>query len=118
MHFTTVVKLVLQDSPETPLANVKVGLFDRDLVSKDDPLGTAVTDAAGEARFQYTSEQFVDLDDKLTGSEFPDLYAVVYDARDQVVLSTRSDVIPNTARKKITVQVTRELASQHGLTAG
>lgn len=118
MHFTTIVKLVLEDSTDTALANVKVALFDRDLISRDDPLGTAVTDEEGEARFQYTSEQFVDLDDKLTGSEFPDLYAVVYDSHGEVVLSTRRDVVPNTARKKITVPVAREMAMERGLLPG
>ena len=109
MHFTTTIKLVLKDEPDASLSNVKVGLFDKDTFSKDDALGTAVTDENGEARFQYTTEQFADLDERL-GTEFPDLYAVVYDGDDQIVMNTRAEVI-----KRITVAIDRDLASKHRL---
>lgn len=116
MHYTTTVKLVLEDAPAQSLANVRIALFDRDVVSRDDALGTAVTDSNGEARFQYSSDRFVDLDDKLT-TELPDLYAIVYDQEDQVVLNTRAEVVPNTPRKKITIPIARDIAQRHRLIA-
>lgn len=114
MRFTTVVKVVLKDDPGTALRNVKVALFDKDTFTKDDPLGTAVTDENGEARFEYTTEQFLDLDDRM-GTEFPDLYAIVYDGSDEIVANTRSEVIPNTPRKRITVAVERSVATERKL---
>lgn len=118
MRFTTTIKLVLADAPSSSLANVKVCLFDRDRFTPDDLLGTAVTDGNGEARFQYSSEDFLDVDEK-TGGEFPELYAVVYDGEDDVVVSTRSEADSNAAHKRITVPIARDLAQRHRLlTAG
>ena len=114
MYYTTTVKLVLAESPSSPLSNVKVALYDRDRITPDDLLGTSETDAAGEARFQYTTEMFDDLDEKI-GGEMPELYAVVYDAGQKVVLSTRSEAEENLARKRITVPVPQELAARHQL---
>ncbi|HET8654119.1 MAG TPA: hypothetical protein VFL93_01200 [Longimicrobiaceae bacterium] len=114
MRFVTVVKLVLAGSPAGALPNVRVSLFDHDNFSRDDLIGTAMTDARGEARFDYTTESFADLDEKL-GAEFPDLYAVAYDAQGREVASTRGDIIPNTARKTITLSIARDVAQQHEL---
>lgn len=114
MQFTTTVKLVLADNPAEGLRNVRVALFDKDRFTRDDTLGSATTDEQGEARIQFTSEQFVDVDDRLVG-EFPDQYAIVYDAEDQEVLSTRAEVVENTARKRITIPVGRDVALRHRL---
>lgn len=114
MRYTTTIKVVLEDAPTVFLPNVKVSLFDRDRLSKDDPLGTAVTDANGEAQLQYDTDSFADADERL-GTEFPDLYAVVYDAEGQVVTNTRTDTIPNTPRKRLTVPIPRDLATRHRL---
>ncbi len=111
MHYTTIVRLVAAEDPERGLSGIQVGLFDRDLTSRDDALGTAVTDASGEARFEYTSEQFVDLDDRVQGV-FPDLYVVAFGANGEKVVTTRDETVRNTPRKRITVPVTAEQASR------
>jgi hypothetical protein len=108
MYFSTVVRVVAADTSRG-IPGAKVSLFDRDSFTPDDRLGTGTTDEKGEVRFEYTSEQFVDIDDRL-GGVFPELYAVVYDAHDEVVLSTRADAVDNTPRKYMTVTVPVELA--------
>jgi hypothetical protein len=117
MRYTTTVKLVLAESPTSTVPNVKIALYDRDRFTPDDLLGTTQTDANGEARFDYTTEQFEDLDEKLGGS-MPELYAVVYDSKGAVVLSTRADAQDGTHFKRMTVELPQELAKSHGLTAG
>jgi hypothetical protein len=102
MYFTTVVKVVSAEDPSRGIAGVSVALFDRDTFTPDDKIGTGTTDASGEARFEYNSEQFVDIDDRL-GGVFPELYAVVYDAAGKVVHSTRAEAVDNTPRKSLTV---------------
>ena len=76
MRYTTVVKVV-EEGSNRPLQGLHVSLFDRDTVSRDDLLGSGETDAGGEVRFDYNSEHFVDMDDRV-GGVFPELYAVVY----------------------------------------
>lgn len=101
MYFTTVVHLSAAETRQ-PLAGVKVSLFDRDLFSPDDALGTETSDAKGEACFRYSSDDFADLDDKLRG-EMPDLYVVVHGADGSKLFSTRSETVENTPRKRIAV---------------
>jgi hypothetical protein len=117
MYFSTVVKVVDASEPSRGIPGVKVALFDHDLITRDDKLGAGSTSETGEVRFEYTSEDFVDIDDKF-GGEMPELYAVVYDAHDQEVFSTKADIMDNTARKQITVCVPHELLQRHGLIAG
>lgn len=114
MRYTTTVKLVLAESPSSPIPNVRVALYDRDRFTPDDLLGAAETNADGEARFQYNTEAFADVDEAM-GGDMPELYAVVYDARDQVVTSTRSDAEVNLAQKRITIPIAREVALRHQL---
>lgn len=114
MQYTTTIRLVVAEAPDQPVANAQVALFDRDRVTRDDALGTATTDGNGEASFHYSSDRYVDLDDHV-GGVFPDLYAVVYDANDQVVLSTRTDTVPNTPIKRLTIPVPRDLLVRHRL---
>lgn len=111
MHYMTTVRLVAADDPERGIAGVKVALFDHDTISRDDSLGTAVTDTDGEARFDYESEEFVDLDDRIQGV-FPDLYVVAYGPDGEKVVTTRDDTVRNTPRKRITVAVTAEQAGR------
>ena len=101
MHYTTVVKVV-EEGSNRALPGLKVALYDRDAFSRDDLLGSSDTDAEGEARFSYSSEQFVDMDDRL-GGIFPELYVVVSRADGTRLLSTKSDAVDNTPRKFITV---------------
>lgn len=110
MYFSTVVRVVAAGSTRG-ITGAKVSLFDRDAFTPDDLLGTGTTDANGEVRFEYTSDQFVDIDDKL-GGVFPELYAVVYDAAGQVVVSTKEDTVDNTPRKYMTVTVPADLAGR------
>ena len=103
MHYTTLVKVVEEGSGR-PLSGLKVSLYDRDTFSRDDVLGSGDTDAAGEARFDYSSEDFVDLDDRL-GGIFPELYVVVYRPDGTQLFSTKADAVDNTPRKFITVSI-------------
>ena len=101
MNYSTIVRVVREGSGQ-PVAGARVSLFDRDHFLKNDVLGTGETDARGEVRFSFTSDDFVDLDDRLTGT-FPDLLAVVYAADGSEV--ARNDVVPNTALKILTLTV-------------
>jgi hypothetical protein len=103
MQYTTVVKVV-EEGSNRPLSGLQVSLYDRDSFSRDDHLGTGQTDAGGEVRFDYRSEDFVDLDDRL-GGIFPELYAVVYRPDGTEMHSTKADAVDNTPRKFITVAV-------------
>ncbi|HET6764156.1 MAG TPA: hypothetical protein VFH27_10810 [Longimicrobiaceae bacterium] len=114
MYFSTIVKVVAAEDPTHGIAGIKVALFDRDLVTPDDSLGSGATGEGGEVRFEYTSDQFVDIDDRV-GGVMPDLYVVVYDGEGKVVMTTREHVVPNTPLKRITVSVSRALLEQHGL---
>ncbi len=67
-------QLVHADDQEEPLHNVLVKLFDRDRLSKDDPLGMAFTDRKGDYRIEYNPRA-----DRKGG--FADLVLVVYRQR-------------------------------------
>ncbi|HEV2146859.1 MAG TPA: hypothetical protein VGR37_05540 [Longimicrobiaceae bacterium] len=114
MYFTTIVKLTVDDESSQPIRGVKVALFDRDRLSRDDHLGSATTDENGEARFQYSAAQFDDLDERIGGA-FPELYAVVSDAADKQVISTRAEALNNSAPKHIAVRIARDVALRHSL---
>lgn len=117
MLFTTTVKVVLAEDRSHGLANVKVSLFDRDTFSRDDLLGTGTTDAHGEVEFQYHSEDFQDVEDRMRES-FPELYAVVHGAEgSEQVATTRDHAQGNYVRRVITVAVPREDAARHNLLA-
>ena len=70
-------KVVTCDQPVTPVGNVKVSAFDADWL-QDDALGSAMTDAAGKFRIDYSSDDFQKtpfspfLNLELTGG--PDVY--------------------------------------------
>lgn len=113
MYCKTTVKLILADSRE-PLAGVRVQLWDRDRITPDDLLGTQVTDSAGEACFDYETEKYLDLDDRL-GGHAPELYVVVLDTREAPVLSTRTEAAGNSHRRRMTVPVERAMAERAGL---
>lgn len=117
MYFSTVVRLVVDDHPAQPLSGVKVSLHDRDTFTPDDHLGTQVTDANGEARFEYNSDDFVDLDDRLTG-EMPDLYVTVEGPNGDAIHTSRSETVANLPQRELTVRLSRDLVTQHNLLAG
>lgn len=112
MFYTTVVKVVSEGSSQ-PLAGVRVELYDKDMFSKDDLLGAEETNAEGEARFRFTSEQFDDEDQMLQGV-FPDLYAVVLAPDGSQVCTTRAETVDNTPRRHITITVPAPAVQAHG----
>jgi hypothetical protein len=113
------VKLTVDEPSETVLQGVKVALFDRDLTKQDDLLGMDKTDENGEILFTYDSSVYTDPEDSPAWKtdSLPDLYVVVYDAQDQIVHSTRSQVIKDKLPKLIPVRVSRELVEKHHLLA-
>ena len=111
MLLTTRVKLVLSSSPGTGIPGVKVSLYDRDIQDEDDFLATAVTDDQGEIFFSFDSEE----KDLWRLESLPDLYVKVYDARGQVVLSTKSETLDDKLPKLITIPISQELVEKHGL---
>ncbi|MDQ3556305.1 MAG: transthyretin-like family protein [Gemmatimonadota bacterium] len=117
MYFTTTVKLVLQEAPSEGIPGVRLCLYDRDRITRDDLLGSETTDDNGEACFRFDSDRFVDLDDRL-GGVFPELYVAVCDERDEKVFDTRSDCTHNSAPRHMTVCVPRMVAEEHGLLVG
>ncbi len=114
LEYQTRVKLFVADAPTEWISGAIVCLYDRDRISRDDHLGTDVTDAYGEATFRFTEDQFLDVDDRLGGS-LPELYVMVYDSDGRCVLSTRATAVPNAAPNLIRVPVPRDLALRHRL---
>ena len=114
-RYTTVVRVVAEGSGR-PLAGLQVSLFDSDRFSSDDRLGTGTTDAAGEVRYEYTTAQFADLEDRISGS-LPDLYCVVHGADGSEIFSNRPEALDNTPRQRIDVTLPAELVARHGLAA-
>ena len=117
MYFSTVVKLVVDDHSAQSIPGAKVSLYDRDTFTPDDHLGTQVTDVNGEARFEYSSEDFVGIDDRLTG-EMPDLYVTVEGPNGDTVHSTRAETVSNLPQRQMTVRLSRDLVTQHNLLTG
>lgn len=111
MHYTTTVKVCAADQTDRVFAGVRVALYDRDTFTPDDLIGSGTTDENGEARFDYGSDKFVDLDDRLTGV-FPDLYVVVYDAGGNKVHSSRAETEANMPRKHVPVFLSADEAER------
>jgi hypothetical protein len=114
LEYTTRVKVFVEEAPAEWISGAMVCLYDRDLVSRDDHLGTEVTNTYGEANFRFSEDQFLDLDDRI-GGVLPDLYVEIYDAEGARVLTTRAEVVRNTVPELIRVPVARELARRHRL---
>ncbi len=114
MEYQTRVKLFVAGAATEWISGAIVCLYDRDRISRDDHLGTDVTDVYGEATFRYTDEQFMDVDDRIGGS-LPELYVMVYDSDGRCVLSTRAGAAVNAAPDLLRVPVPRDLAVQHKL---
>ncbi len=114
MEYQTRVKLYVRDSASEWISGAIVCLYDRDRVTRDDHLGTDVTDRYGEATFRFTDEQFLDVDDRVGGS-LPELYVRVYDSDGKCVLSTRAEAATNAVPDLIRIPVDRETARRHRL---
>jgi hypothetical protein len=111
------VKLVVAEKPAVGVSGVKVALFDRDDKSDDDILGTAVTDNVGKTRFVFDSEKYTDLEDQPAWrlDSLPDLFVVVYDTNDEVVLTTRAEAQENKIPDEIIVPISKELLERYHL---
>ena len=115
MHFSVMVKLV-EDETSRPLPGVQLCLYDRDRITRDDLLGTEVTDSNGEACFRFDEDKYMDIDDRL-GGDFPDLYAVVCRADGEKVHTTRTEATHNIAPRHMTVRIPRHVAEKNQLLA-
>ena len=121
-HYVTTVRLLVRENRK-PLANVKVELFDRDEYSADDALGAGRTNQFGEITFKYTTKDFTDTllrtDDKLgvggNADTVPDLYAVVYNSQNEVVVNCREYATENNAVLNMLVLVDESIVNQHQL---
>ena len=108
------VKLFVEDSPTEWIAGAIVCLYDRDRISRDDHIGSEVTNQYGEATFHFTDEQFLDLDDRFGGA-LPELFVRVYGSDGECVLSTRAEAVPNSVPELIRLPIDRETARRHQL---
>jgi hypothetical protein len=117
MILATRIKLVVAETPEIPLAGIKVALYDRDDYSMDDYLGTGVTDEKGEVRIAFESEAYTDEEDlplwKL--DSLPELYVMVYSPAGEVVLTTRQEAERDHLPQQIVVGVPENAARRYGL---
>jgi hypothetical protein len=108
MEYITVVRVLVRES-RRPLRNVKVELFDRDELSPDDSLGLAYTNQFGDASFKYSTRDFADnplgTDDQPVAAvqrdTVPDLYPVIYNRSDEIVVDMRDEATRNEARLHI-----------------
>jgi hypothetical protein len=114
VEYQTKVKLFVEGAPTEWISGAIVCLYDRDLISRDDRLGTEVTNVYGEAVFRFSADQYVDIDDRI-GGELPELYVEVYDAEGKRVLTTRSRALANAVPELIQVPIDRELVRRHRL---
>jgi hypothetical protein len=124
-QFVTTVRLLVSETRK-PLANVKVELFDRDEYSADDSLGVGVTNQFGEVTFKYTTKDFTDTllrtDDKVgvgaSADTTPDLYPVVYNSKNEVVVNRREQATQNNAVLNMLVLVDETIVNQNQLGTG
>lgn len=114
MEYETKIKLFLADEPAEGITCAIVCLYDRDRISRDDPLGMNITNSYGEASFRFSPDEYVDVDDRV-GGRLPELYVKVFDSKGDCVLSTRAEAERNTIPDLIRIPVERDLAIKHGL---
>jgi hypothetical protein len=121
MQFNTTVHVFLEDTSQ-PLPGVKVSLYDHDRRSRDDLLGTKITDQQGKAQFIFSERDFADrfgvLDDPKSFPSLdmkPDLYAIIHAPDGSVVASTKSRVAENRPPRTISVSIGKQQALDGGL---
>lgn len=123
MDYITTVRVLLAGS-HTPLNGIKVALYDRDEFSEDDALGVGHTNPHGEVDFHYSTRDFADgilgTDDQggvriFDRDTVPDLYAVVYNRQDEVVISTREQATNNKAALAILIELDEATVQAHAL---
>ena len=86
-----VIGTIVEEESGKPIAGLQVRAFDKDFLF-DDKLGTAVTDAAGKFRIDYSSLDFSLIQDLET---VPELYIRVFDSTGKKLLFTSEKSIRN-----------------------
>lgn len=114
MQYQTRVKLFIDGAPTEWIVGAVVCLYDRDRISRDDSLGSNITNAYGEADFTFDEADFLDVDDFLGGA-LPELYVKVFDSAGQCAISTRGIALSNHVPPLIRVPVERQIAKRHNL---
>lgn len=118
MDYITTVRVLLRESRKA-VTGIKVALYDRDEKSEDDLLGTGTTNKIGEVDFHYKTRDFADgalgLTDDGVLDTVPDLYVIVYNADDEIILSTRDNATQNKASGHILVLLDEAVAQVHKL---
>jgi len=117
MRFTTTVRVLAEDAPTDAPAGFKVELYDRDIFSSDDLLGSGTTDADGMAVFRYSSEDFISWEERLMGNAYPTLYARVYGPDGDLLATTRAETERNKAAKNLVVRIPSLHPAAHAATA-
>jgi hypothetical protein len=112
-EYTTVVRVTGAGSG-LPLPGLRVSLLDHDRFSTDDRLGTGTTDAAGEVHFHYSTADFADLEDRMSGS-LPDLYCVIHAGDGTEIFTDKPSALDNTPRRRIDVELPADVVERHGL---
>ena len=117
MLLTARVKLFVAEKPESPIPNVKVSMYDRDEGDEDDLLATEMTDENGEIFFGFDSDlsTAIEAPPQWKTDSLPDLYVMVYDAQDRIVLSTREQTVEDKLVSIMEVAVSEELVRDHNL---
>jgi hypothetical protein len=114
VQYQTKVKLFVEGAPTEWIVGAIVCLYDRDRISRDDHLGTEITNMYGEASFRFTASQYMDVDERIGGT-LPELYIEVFDSAGKRVITTRAQALPNEVPDLIRVSIERAIAERHGL---
>jgi len=86
-----VIGTIVEEESGKPLAGLQVRAFDKDLIFHD-KLGTAITDAKGSFRIEYSQLDF----SSIFGTEtMPELFIRIFDASGKKLLYTSEKAIRN-----------------------
>ncbi|MFC1718767.1 hypothetical protein ACFL6S_34265 [Candidatus Poribacteria bacterium] len=75
------------DAGRRPIPNLRIHLYDEDLISCDDLLGISSTDEYGGFALVYNKKSF-----SRWGEKLPDLYMKIEDSEDKLLFSSRNSV--------------------------
>jgi hypothetical protein len=116
MILTVRIHLAASGTLPTPLMNVRLALYDRDESDPDDFLAEGITNQRGEVLLSFDSDLYTDREDeeKWRIESLPDLYVVVYSAKDERIHSTRNQAQIDKLPRVIQVVIPRDLALEQG----